>query len=108
MSNNNRGAYDPETVNLLRSVLDQAWSSLSPQQRDQTAKCDMALRILKLAMAGERDPASLRARAVMGVVSAKATTMTDSLQSDFEKKPAAASARRGDDPKNIHQGGQAK
>jgi hypothetical protein len=55
--NEERGAYDPETVNLLRSVLDQAWNSLSPLQRDQTTKADMTLRILKLALAGERDPA---------------------------------------------------
>jgi hypothetical protein len=69
MSNTNPGVYDPETVNLLRTVLDQAWDSLSSHQRDQTTKADLALRILKLAMAGERDPAYLRTRAIMGVVS---------------------------------------
>jgi hypothetical protein len=101
--NEERGAYDPETINLLRSVLDQAWNSLSPLQRDQTTKSDMALRILKLALAGESDAAKLRTRAVVGVVSGKAIAMLDNLQSDLDKKPAAPSVRRGeDDPRNLY------
>jgi hypothetical protein len=65
------GAYDPETVNLLRDVLDEAWKRLSPEQRARTQKSDVALRILRLAMRGERDPVKLRTSAVTEVVTAQ-------------------------------------
>ena len=63
-----RGAYDPETITLLRSVLDAAWDALPVEQRARTTKSRMALCLLKLAARGERDPHRLRSRAVMDVV----------------------------------------
>jgi hypothetical protein len=50
------GSYDPETITLLRSVLDAAWNSLSPTQ-PHISKSVLADRVLKLAARGERDPA---------------------------------------------------
>jgi hypothetical protein len=68
------GAYDPETVNLLRGVLDEAWERLSPEQQARTQKSDVALRILRLALRGERDPVKLRTSAMTEVVAINNTT----------------------------------
>jgi hypothetical protein len=68
MAYHNVGSYDPETIVLLREVLDSAWRSLSPEQRIRTQKSDLALRILRLAHRGERDPVKLRVGAVTAVV----------------------------------------
>jgi hypothetical protein len=65
-----RGAYDPETIDLLRSILDAAWDALPPEQQARTTKSMMALSLLSLAARGERDPIRLRSRAVMAVVAA--------------------------------------
>jgi hypothetical protein len=62
------GSYDPETITLLRSVLDATWNSLSPAQQARTSKSQLAQRLLKLAARGERDPARLRVRAIVEVV----------------------------------------
>ncbi len=61
-------AYDPETAVLLREVLDDAWRNLPPEQRVRTQKSDLALRILRLANRGERDPVKLCVGAVAEVV----------------------------------------
>jgi hypothetical protein len=63
-----RDAFDPETVSLLRTALDQAWSILLPRQRAAITKSELAQRILEFAALGERDPVRLRVRAVMEVV----------------------------------------
>jgi hypothetical protein len=63
-----RGAYDPETVSLLRTALDQAWATLSPHQRAGITKSELAQRLLEFAALGERDPVRLRVRAVTEVV----------------------------------------
>jgi hypothetical protein len=62
------GSYDPETITLLRSVLDAAWNSLSPAQQARLSKSDLAERLLKLAARDERDPARLRIRAMIEVI----------------------------------------
>jgi hypothetical protein len=61
------GAFDPETIDLLRSVLDEAWESLRPEQQAQRSKSLLAAIILKLAATGERDPIRLRTLAVTEV-----------------------------------------
>jgi hypothetical protein len=76
-------AFEPETLTLLRAVLDEAWDALTPEERAWTLKSDMALRILRLAQQGERDPAKLRIGAMIGVVN------------DSQKRPLAPSVRRG-------------
>jgi hypothetical protein len=59
------GSYDPETIALLRKVLDEAWANLLPSQQAATNKGILAQRILKLAAQGERDPIRLRTNAVI-------------------------------------------
>jgi hypothetical protein len=62
-------ALDPETIELLRACLDDAWAHLGPIGRSNTLKSTLALRILHAAAAGERDPIKLRTRALLHVVS---------------------------------------
>jgi hypothetical protein len=64
------GSFDPETIELLRAALDQAWQSLSPGQQAHTSKSFIAQRILKLAAGGERDPARLRRYALATITTA--------------------------------------
>ena len=58
--------YDPETITLLRSVLDAAWDALPPEA--PISKSDLAMRLLRIAAQGERDPHRLQTRAVISVV----------------------------------------
>jgi hypothetical protein len=67
------GAFDPETIVLLRSVLDEAWESLRPEQQAQRSKSLLAAIILKMAATGERDPIQLRTRAVTEVTASEST-----------------------------------
>jgi hypothetical protein len=60
------GAYDPETLNVMRDALDEAWALLPPDRKNKFLKADMADRVLRTAAVGERDPAVLRAAALMG------------------------------------------
>ena len=55
-------------MTLLRNGLDDAWEGLTFEQRAQTQKSDVALRILRLARRGERDPMRLRAGAITGAI----------------------------------------
>jgi hypothetical protein len=61
------GSYDPETIMLLRSVLDAAWNSLAPAQQACTSKSHLAESLLRLAARGERDPSRLRVGAIVEV-----------------------------------------
>jgi hypothetical protein len=61
-------AFDPETIALLRAVLDEAWDSLNAQEHTQSSKSLLAERILHLAATGERDPVRLRVAALTEVV----------------------------------------
>ena len=51
--------FDLETVALLREVVEGAWASLRPGQRETTSRSLLAERILKSAARGERDPSRL-------------------------------------------------
>ena len=57
--------FDPETIQLMRGVLDDAWDALSPGQQRVVPKAYLAERILIAAAKGERDPKRLRARALI-------------------------------------------
>jgi hypothetical protein len=57
--------FDPDTVALLRTTLDHAWTSLKPGQQAATSRSILAERILRAAARGERDPDRLRALAVL-------------------------------------------
>ena len=61
-------SYDPETIEMMRTVLDEAWGLLEPKQRAFTNKTEIAVRILRLAAQGVRDPVRLRTYALTSVV----------------------------------------
>ena len=67
------GAFDPETIDLLRSVLDEAWGSLRREEQAHGGKSLLAAIILKLAATVERDPIRLRTLAVTEVSASEAT-----------------------------------
>jgi hypothetical protein len=60
--------YDPETLNLLRKVLDEVWAALPDGSKSEAAKSEMAQHILKQAANGVRDPVRLRASALVSAV----------------------------------------
>ena len=53
--------YDPETLIILRKVLDDAWAALPDGSKSEAVKSEMAQHILKQAANGVRDPVRLRA-----------------------------------------------
>jgi hypothetical protein len=61
-------SFDPDTIALMRRVLDDTWNRLSPGLRARTQKSDVARIILKMGARGERDPARLRVAAIMELV----------------------------------------
>ena len=56
--------YDPDTLSLLRKVLDEAWATLPDGSKSDAVKSEMAQHILKQAADGVRDPVRLRASAL--------------------------------------------
>jgi hypothetical protein len=58
-------AYNPETVKLLRPVLDHAWASMGPDEKVRSSKTLVAVRILEAAAAGERNPNRLLEQALV-------------------------------------------
>jgi hypothetical protein len=62
------GAFDPETIELLRNILEEACGSLRPEEQVQSSRSLIAERIRKMAATGERDPMRLRTRALTEVV----------------------------------------
>ena len=68
MGSQEGGWFEPETVTVLKTALDEAWTALSAEQRAHTSRTDMAVRILKLARKGVRDPVRLRTGALTAVV----------------------------------------
>jgi hypothetical protein len=65
MKSAERVSFDHETIMILRTVLDEVWAALLPEQPDYLRKSVVAERILKLAARGERDPDRLRTAALM-------------------------------------------
>ncbi len=60
--------FDPETINLMRTALENAWEQLEHDMQQRTSKVALAERILRAASDGERDPARLRAVALTAMV----------------------------------------
>jgi hypothetical protein len=60
--------FDPETIEIMKVVLDDAWAALSPSQQRALPKSYLAERILSAAANGERDPVRLLARALIAPV----------------------------------------
>jgi hypothetical protein len=68
MHEREQGCYDPETVALLKAVLEDAWASLPHAQRTASSKSELAVRILQRASQGERDPIRLKAAATVRII----------------------------------------
>ena len=60
--------FQPELIDLMRSVLEEASAALPEAKRTSTVKADIASNILACATRGERDRAALRAAALSAVV----------------------------------------
>jgi hypothetical protein len=60
--------FGPETIEMMKAVLDDAWAALSPNQQRSVPKSHLAERILAAAANGERDPVRLLARAFIAPV----------------------------------------
>jgi hypothetical protein len=60
--------YDPATLELLRTVLDEAWDALPPRHKVQISKSHLAVSVLRNAANGERHAGRLRFRAIADVI----------------------------------------
>jgi hypothetical protein len=60
--------FQPELIELMKSVLDEATAMLPEAKRTSTVKADIASEILKCAAKGERDPVVLKSAALSAVV----------------------------------------
>ena len=60
--------FQPELIELMRAVLDDATAMLPEAKRTSTMKAEIACNILACAAKGERDPAVLKMRALLAVV----------------------------------------
>ena len=66
---NPRGAvFQPELVELMKSVLDEAALTIPEPKRTSAMKAEIASHILACAAKGERDPAALKMAALLAVV----------------------------------------
>jgi hypothetical protein len=60
--------FQPELIELMRAVLDDATAMLPEAKRTSTMKAEIASHILACAAKGERDPIALKTAALLAVV----------------------------------------
>jgi hypothetical protein len=60
--------FQPELIELMREVLDDATAMLPEAKRTSSMKAEIASHILACAANGERDPIALRATALSAIV----------------------------------------
>jgi len=60
--------FQPELIELMRSVLEEATAMLPEAMRTSTVKADIASGILACAAKGERDPTVLKSAALSAIV----------------------------------------
>ena len=60
--------FQPELIELMKAVLDDATATLTEAKRTSTMKAEIASHILASAAKGERDPAALKMAALSAVV----------------------------------------
>ena len=60
--------FQPELIELMKAVLDDAAAMLPEAKRTSAVKAEIASHILACAAKGERDPAALRMAALLAVV----------------------------------------
>ncbi len=66
---NPRGAsFQPELIELMKSVLDEAALTIPEPKRTSAMKAEIASHILACAAKGERDPAALKMAALLAIV----------------------------------------
>jgi hypothetical protein len=66
---NPRGAvFQPELIELMKAVLDDAAAMLPEAKRTSTMKAEIASHILACAAKGERDPIALKLTALSAVI----------------------------------------
>ena len=63
-----RAVFQPELIELMRAVLDDAAAMLPEAKRTSTMKAEIASQILACAAKGERDPIALKTAALLAVV----------------------------------------
>ncbi len=61
-------AFQPELIQLMKIVLDDAAAMLPEAKRTSTMKAEIAAQILTCAAKGERDPIALRNSALSAIV----------------------------------------
>jgi hypothetical protein len=61
-------SFQPELIELMKAVLDDATAMLPVTKRTSAIKAEIASHILACAAKGERDPIALKMAAVSGVV----------------------------------------
>ena len=61
-------SFQPELIELMKAVLDDAAAMLPEAKRTSTMKAEIASQILACAANGERDPVVLRSAALLAVV----------------------------------------
>jgi hypothetical protein len=62
------GVFQPELIELMKAVLDDATAMLPEAKRTSTMKAEIASHILACAAKGERDPTALKLGALLSVV----------------------------------------
>jgi hypothetical protein len=62
------GVYQPELIELMKAVLEEATLMLPEAKRTSAVKAEIASGILACAAKGERDPAALKVAALLAVV----------------------------------------
>ena len=60
--------FQPELINLMRSVLDEATATLPEGKRTSAIQAEIAMHILASAAKGERDPETLKKSALLAIV----------------------------------------
>jgi hypothetical protein len=60
--------FQPELIELMKAVLDDATAALPEAKRTSAMKAEIASQILACAAKGERNPAALKMAALQGVV----------------------------------------
>ena len=60
--------FQPELIELMKAVLDDATATLAEAKRTSTMKAEIASHILACAAKGERDPEALKIAGLLAVV----------------------------------------
>jgi hypothetical protein len=60
--------FQPELIELMKAVLDDATAMLPEPKRTSTMKAEIASHILAYAAKGERDPMALKIAALLAIV----------------------------------------